>query len=83
MCIYNYIGLGIVEKQLLVYCIWLILDKGYNVCYLLKYWENLRRFCFFIEFGDVRENLINFLINLIDFVSFFSLVVNKLMKFIE
>lgn len=80
MCIHNYTGLGTVEKQLLVYCIWPTPDKGYNACHLLKYWENLRRLCFYTESGDARENPINLLTYSTDSARFSSSAVNKLMK---
>ena len=45
--IHNFTGLGTVKMQSLIYCIWPTPDKGYNACHLLKYWEHLRRLCFY------------------------------------
>ena len=59
--IHNFTGLGTVEKQSLIYCIWPTPEKGYNTCHLLKYWELLRRLCFYAESGDLRDIPINLL----------------------
>lgn len=73
----------IIDKLFLIYCLWLMVDKGYKVNYFLKYWEKLRGLCYYIVLGDVCENFINFLIYLIDLVGFLLLVVNKLMSLIK
>ena len=78
--IHNFTGLGTVEKQSLIYCIWPTPEKGYNACHLLKYWEHLRRLCFYAESGDVRDIPINLLTYSTDSAGFSLSAANKLMK---
>ena len=78
--IHNFTGLGTVEKQSLIYCIWPTPDKGYNAYNVLKYWEHLRRLCFYTETGDVRDTPINLLTYSTDSAGFSLSAANKLMK---
>ena len=78
--VHNFTGLGTVEEQSFIYCIWPTPEKGYNACHLLKYWKHLRRLCFYAESGDVREIPINLLTYSIDSAGFSLSAAKKLMK---
>ena len=78
--IHNFTGLATVEKQSQIYCMWPTPDKGYKACHLLKYWENLRRLCFYTESGDVRGIPVNLLTYSTDSAGFSLSAANKLMK---
>lgn len=52
--IHNFTALATIDKPSLIYCLWPTVDKGYKANHLLKYWEMLRKLCYFTDSGDVR-----------------------------
>ena len=59
--IHNLTSLTSMEKPSLIYCMWPAIDKGYTGKHLLKYWQELRRLCFYDEHGEKRENPVHLL----------------------
>ena len=58
---------------------WPTVDKGYKANHLLKFWEMLRKVCYFSDSGDVRENSINLLTYSSNSAGFSLSAANKLM----
>lgn len=48
--IHNLTCLAALDKPTVINCMWPIQDKGYKAVHLLKYWEALRKACYFDEF---------------------------------
>ena len=57
--IHNLTCLAALDKPTVINCMWPIQDKGYKAVHLLKYWEALRKACYFDEFEDVRKSPLN------------------------
>ena len=77
--IHNFTALETIDKPSLIYCLWPTVDKGYKANHLLKYWETLRKLCYFTDSGDVQENPINLLTYSTDSAGFSLSAANKLM----
>ena len=80
MSIHNFTALGTIDKPSLIYCLWPPVDKGYTASHLMKYWEKLRRQCYYTETGEVRENPIGLLTYSTDSAGFSLSAANKLMR---
>ena len=78
--IHNFTALGTINKPSLIYCLWPPVDKGYTASHLMKYWEKLRRQCYYTVTGEVRENPISLLTYSTDSAGFSLSAANKLMR---
>ena len=53
--VHNLVLLVSTDDPTVIYCMWPEPIKGYKACHLLKYWENLRRSCFYDHLGKPRS----------------------------
>ena len=59
MSIHNLTCLAALDKPTVINCIWPTQDKGYKAVHLLKYWEALRKACFYDNSGAIRKTPLN------------------------
>ena len=57
--VHNLTALTSFEKPTIITCMWPSPDRGYTAKHLLKYWENLRRVCYYDGNGAVRKTPLN------------------------
>ena len=57
--IHNFTALASLEKPTVIICMWPSPDHGYSAKHLLKYWERLRKVCYYDSTGNVRKTPLN------------------------
>ena len=57
--IHNLTCLAALDKPTVINCMWPIQDKGYKAVHLLKYWEPLRKVCYYDDSGAIHKNPLN------------------------
>lgn len=57
--IHNLTCLAALDKPTVINCMWPTQDKGYKAVHLLKYWEALRKVCYYDDSGAVRKMPLN------------------------
>jgi hypothetical protein len=57
--VHNLTALASLDKPTVINCMWPAQEKGYNHTHLLKYWESLRKSCYYEESGAIRKTPLN------------------------
>ena len=57
--VHNLNALTSLDKPTVIHCMWPCPDRGYKAKHLLKYWESLRKACYFDSSGGVRKIPLN------------------------
>ena len=57
--VHNLTALTSLEKPTVINCMWPCPDRGYKATHLLKYWEALRKACYYDSSGAVRKIPLN------------------------
>ena len=57
--VHNLTALTSLEKPTVITCMWPTPDRGYTAKHLLKYWERLRKACYYDSTGNVRKTPLN------------------------
>jgi hypothetical protein len=67
---HNVTALASLDKPTVINCMWSAQEKGYNHTHLSKYWESLRRSCYYEESGAIPKTPLNLIGYSIDSASF-------------
>ena len=57
--VHNLTAMTSFEKPTVIHCMWPSPNRGYTVKHLLKYWEALRKACYYNSTGAVRKTPLN------------------------
>jgi len=57
--VHNLTALASMDKSTIINCMWPCPDRGYKAKHLLKYWEALRKACYYDSSGAVRKIPLN------------------------